>query len=348
MTLFSRLLGSRLLGSRVLGSRVLASLGLTCLTAAGTAHCAEGPTSEQRSAAASAIAHSSRSCIAAKPFYWEIGDQHAALAAAAEGASGPTANTALAISSASEWVFSAYVLQARAGKLDESQINALTMRSGYSNLQYDRCVQRAPGLRHQTVSDCFRALHLVGGSNADFRPAQVGKFFFNGAHSQQLAATDPRLGELGAAALTGVIGDALGTAPAFIYDSPQVDAGIRTTPASYAGFLRRILSGQLLIRDQLGSHAICTNPARCPTALNTPMPQTENPHYSLGHWVEDDPRVGDGAFSDPGLLGFYPWIDASKTYYGVLARVSHSPGAHVISLQCGRLIRKAWLTGKAS
>jgi hypothetical protein len=338
MTLFSRLLDLPM----------LASLGLTCLTCLTAASAAAGPTSEQRSAAATAIAHSSRSCAAAKPFYWEIGDQHAPLAAATEGASGPTANTALAISSASEWIFGAYVVQARTGKLSASDINALTMRSGFTNLQYDRCVQRSPGLQHQSVSNCFRALHLVGGSNGDFRPAQVGKFFFNGGHSQQLAATDPRLGGLGAAGLTSVIGGALGTATAFIYDSPQVDAGIRTTPASYTGFLRRILGGQLLIRDQLGSNAICTNPGKCPTALNTPMPQTENPHYSLGHWVEDDPRVGDGAFSDPGLLGFYPWIDASKTYYGVLARVSHAPGAHVISMQCGRLIRKAWLTGRTS
>ena len=30
--------------------------------------------------------------------------------------------------------------------------------------------------------------------------------------------------------------------------------------------------------------------------------------------------AGDGAFSSPGLFGFYPWIDAGKTYYGVLAR----------------------------
>ena len=324
------------------------ALGLTCLTAASAANCAEGPTPEQRSAAATAVAHASRSCAAAKPFYWEIGDQHAALAAATEGALSPTASTALPISSAAEWIFSAYVVQARAGKLSDSDINALTMRSGFTNLQYDRCVQRSPGSQQQTVNNCFHALHLVGGSNGDFKPAQVGKFFYNGAHSQQLAATDPRLGELSAAGLTSLIGGTLGTATAFIYDSPQVDAGIRATPTSYAGFLRRILNGQLLIRDQLGSHAICTNPGRCATALNTPMPQTENPHYSLGHWVEDDPRVGDGAFSDPGLLGFYPWIDASKTYYGVFARVSHAPGAHVISLQCGRLIRKAWLTGKAS
>jgi hypothetical protein len=71
----------------------------------------------------------------------------------------------------------------------------------------------------------------------------------------------------------------------------------------------------------------------------------ESWHYSIGHWVEDDPKVGDGAFSSPGAFGFYPWIDASKTYYGVVAR-AEAPGA-LESVYCGRLIRKAWVTGGA-
>ena len=101
------------------------------------------------------------------------------------------------------------------------------------------------------------------------------------------------------------------------------------------------------MHDSLGSNAVCTNPSHCQSAINTPLPQTESSHFSLGHWVEDDPRVGDGAFSDPGLLGFYPWIDAGKTYYGLVARASKTPGAHVGSMQCGRLIRRAWMSGKA-
>ena len=62
--------------------------------------------------------------------------------------------------------------------------------------------------------------------------------------------------------------------------------------------------------------------------------------------MEDDPVVGDGAFSSPGAFGFYPWIDASKTYYGVLARQG-AAGTGVDSVNCGRLIRKAWVTGVA-
>ena len=83
--------------------------------------------------------------------------------------------------------------------------------------------------------------------------------------------------------------------------------------------------------------------ATCPTAVFTPSPRGEQWHYSVGHWVEDDPTVGDGAFSSPGAFGFYPWIDAGKTWYGVLATLN--VGGAIDSVRCGRLIRKAWLTG---
>jgi len=53
--------------------------------------------------------------------------------------------------------------------------------------------------------------------------------------------------------------------------------------------------------------------------------------------------VGDGAFSSPGAFGFYPWIDRTKTSYGVVAR--NEMGGALTSVFCGRLIRKAWVTG---
>jgi hypothetical protein len=322
-------------------------LALLLMLSGATAFAAVNPAVDPRITAASTTAHSQRACIAARPFYWEIGDRQALLASGTEGAPLPTASTTLPISTASEWIFGAYVVQARGAKLSAQDVQALTMRSGYTNLQFERCVQRAPGkVRPDSVRDCFHSGHLTGGNNADYRAAQLDKFFYNGGHFQQWGVNDPRLTNLNAAALTAVIGAQVGTATAFSYDAPALDAGIRTTASAYAGFLRRILAGELLIHDLLGADAVCTNPSRCRTALNTPLPQTEDWHYSLGHWVEDDPRVGDGAFSDPGLHGFYPWIDAGKTYYGIVARASAAPGAHVVSMQCGRSIRKAWLTGR--
>jgi len=82
-----------------------------------------------------------------------------------------------------------------------------------------------------------------------------------------------------------------------------------------------------------------------------PMAGTESPHYSIGHWVEDDPEAGDGAFSSAGAFGFYPWIDSRVRWWGVLARldlhVGTEPGPGVESMFCGRRIRAAWVSGEA-
>jgi CubicO group peptidase (beta-lactamase class C family) len=141
----------------------------------------------------------------------------------------------------------------------------------------------------------------------------------------------------------------LGTA--FTYDEPQLAGGARASAAEYGAFLQRIVGGQLLMRDALGTHAVCTNPQTCPTAVYTPMSPTESPHYSIGHWVEDDPVMGDGAFSSAGAFGFYPWIDRTKTWWGVISRfdagVRSEPGPGVESLYCGRDIRAAWVSGQA-
>ena len=139
---------------------------------------------------------------------------------------------------------------------------------------------------------------------------------------------------------------------ALIYTQPQLAGGIFTTASDYALFLRRLLGRQLTLGAMLGTHAVCTNPATCIQALNTPVPTTESWNYSLGHWVETDAMVGDGAFSSAGAFGFYPWIDASKTWYGIVARKQVAPGQDpdqslgegYRSTQCGRLIRKAWVT----
>ena len=115
----------------------------------------------------------------------------------------------------------------------------------------------------------------------------------------------------------------------------------------YAPYLRKLLAGSLRMAAALGTNPVCTNPTTCARqAVYTPIPINESWHYSTGHWVEDDPVVGDGAFSSPGAFGFYPWVDASKTWYGVLAR-RDSSGGGVDSVYCGRLIRKAWVSGVA-
>jgi len=82
-------------------------------------------------------------------------------------------------------------------------------------------------------------------------------------------------------------------------------------------------------------------------------------HYGLAHWIEDETEckktpgkgggyatcAGDGAFSSAGSKGWYPWIDATNTYYGLIARVAAKGGNGYASLQCGRLLRYAFLNG---
>jgi CubicO group peptidase (beta-lactamase class C family) len=161
-------------------------------------------------------------------------------------------------------------------------------------------------------------------------------------------------GGLNSAQLQTTVANLLGLSVAFTYDSPQLAAGVKTTADEYAFFLRKILNNQLAMSALLGFNKVCTSPnaadSTCPTDPNaTPITSTEKWHYSIGHWVEDDPTVGDGAFSSPGAFGFYPWIDKDKAYYGIIARysfVTTNDSVAEDSVGCGRLIRKAWLTGK--
>jgi len=150
----------------------------------------------------------------------------------------------------------------------------------------------------------------------------------------------------------GVLGITL--AP-FSYSNPQLAGGVDTSAAEYATFLQNILNGTLKINAFLGADPVCTNPAKgCTTAKYTPIPE-ENLSYSYGHWVENDPTAmdSDGAFNSAGAFGFYPWIDASKTYYGVISREQStsltnpdsSIGNGYHSELCGRQIRKAFFTG---
>lgn len=296
--------------------------------------------------AASQTAQRNDSCKAVAPFYWEIGNQHQKLAGASVGGDTYTASTEMPIASASKWIFGAYVVQLRAGQLSQEDIAALTMSSGYTNFGNTSCVRFLPGRRAaETVAECFAAPNRKGGYNSDYNPDALGKFYYNGGHFQKLA-TEIGLGPDNNAALAADIQTQLGSEIKLTYGSPQLAGGVNTSAASYAIFLRKILNHQLYISDLLGSYAVCTNPETCASALHTPVPEALSWNYSLGHWVEADPDTGDGAYSSAGAFGFYPWIDASKTWYGILARKGQ-PGSGEDSARCGGQIRKAWVSGVA-
>lgn len=293
--------------------------------------------------AAMQTATQSAACTAIVPFYWEIGDTSGPIVSGSTGTGAIKATTALNIASASKLWWGAYVVERFATDVSQIDRASMEMQSGRTN--FTTCTGAA------TVDDCCAKTGLAGSgtTNCDVTAADVGYFYYSGGHfegyAQQLGLgsdTDAAL----ATAYTSVLGADL--APAFT--QPQPAGGMKMSAAGYALFLRKILSGGLAIHDHLGGDAVCTLPGSCAMAHYSPSPLAW--HYSYGHWVEDEPTTGDGAFSSPGKFGFYPWIDATKRYYGIVAREDLTAGNGTIadapyykSVLCGRAIRKAFFTG---
>lgn len=298
-------------------------------------------TNEQRAQAATTTATTNAACTALSSFYWEIGDRDGSLASGTRGSSPPTANTQMLVYSASKWIYGAYVYQRRNGVLNANDLSALRMLDGYTDTS--ACVVRS------TVGACQSSMGTR-------ETTAIGKFFYASGHFQKHAAVDLGLASNTTSELATEIHNYLGSDWTFTYARTDLAGGGRTSGADYAKFLRKILDGTLLLSGgALGSHAVCTYTG--PTEPNTgrvnctnavESPNNEAWEYSIGHWVESDPvwlaGGGDAAYSSPGLAGFYPWIDSSRTYYGVLARAELSQGSGGGSTACGRLIRKAWLT----
>lgn len=297
-------------------------------------------TVEQRVAAATAAASGASECREGQPFYWEIGDAGGRLASGSVGRKAPTAQTEMKIASASKWLFGAYVVEKRNGQLQPDDVKALTMRTGYTHLRYRTCVKHGERRQAQlTVRQCFEEGGVVRADN--------NAFFYNGGHFQWWAVQNG-LGDMNNAALAQEMKRYLGADLVLQFSSPQPAGGAISTPASYGLFLQRVLGGQLKIGALLGAEAVCASPKACPQqAHDSPLPENVRWHYSLGHWVEDDPDNGDGSFSSAGFLGFYPWIDADKRWYGLVAREKGSLRGQVAmqSAQCGKAIRRAWLGG---
>ena len=312
---------------------VVRRLGIVlAIGAVATGVACAATTLDRRAAAAQATAQTNDKCTAVQPFYWSIGDARGVLADGSVGSHAPTATTPMPIASASKLVYAAFIAQQRRGQLTDEDVRYLTFTSGYTNFRTCR--------RGQTIAQCDAMR-----GNGEHDPANDGRFFYNGGHMEHHAVLDG-LGGLDDAGLARTVDETLGTS--FRYLQPQLAGGISTSAADYGEFLRRIVDGQLQMKALLGTHAVCTNPKTCPTAAASPFAAADV-HYSIGHWVEDDP-AGDGAFSSAGAFGFYPWISQDKTTWGVLARFAptlNGAKAGAASLMCGRQVRAAWVSGEA-
>jgi len=286
------------------------------------------------------------------PFYWEIGDRAGVLASGSVGkdttGTSVTASTKLSIASASKWVYSTYVTQYRGGadRLTSADIDFLHFTSGYTNM--DSGASACPRTTGpNTVNQCLQRSNAQGEAFAARNPADVGKFYYNSGHMENHAGQLTKLGDVDITSLGGIIQPLLGQGVTLAYTQPLMAGGIRTSARDYALILRHILDSSLAMHDALGAHPVCTRASASCNAVFSPIKEAW--HYSMGHWVEDDPRThGDGAFSSPGVFGFYPWINSTKKYYGIIARAAASTTGEqegYASAQCGRLLRRAFMTG---
>lgn len=274
-------------------------------------------------------------CTAISPFYYEIGDKAGSLTSGSPGAR-YSATTVVPIASSSKWLYGAYVTEMRQGAVSADDVRFLTFSSGY--VTFNNCAQT------DTVGSC-----AVSGDNGRYTALAANKFYYSGAHMQTHATQFMGIGGLDNDGLANEIKRGLGltvlSSSDFRYTQPQLAGGVATSPTVYASFLRKLLNSQLIEARQLNASPVCTNPLTCAAALYSPFPSSESPNYSIGHWVEDT-LVSDGSYSSAGAFGFYPWIDATKTLYGIISRVD-AAGSGAESVACGRVLRHTWATAKA-
>jgi hypothetical protein len=308
-------------------------------------------TDAQRTQAATTTATTNAYCTALPKFYWEIGDRNGRIASGTRGSSPPAAGDQMAVYSAGKWIYGAYVFQKRSGQLNATDLSALRMLSGYN--ESSQC------LFNTTVGACYNAMD-------GYDAGALNKYDYQPGHFQRHAAVTMGLSSYSKTQLASEIHAYLGSDFVFTYNQPQLAGGGKSSATDYAKFLRKTLNGTLLLSGgALGSSAVCTytgatdpltGRTHCDAALYSPVDDPavgleEDWDYSIGHWIENDPvwlaNGGDAAYSSPGAAGFYPWVDASRTYYGILARYQLAGSASGASVKCGRLIRKAWLTGTA-
>jgi CubicO group peptidase (beta-lactamase class C family) len=248
------------------------------------------------------------------------------------------------IASASKWLFAAYVVQ-KHGDVPANR-PYLNFTSGYSNFDNALCTPA------QTVAECNNGF-------INHAEATAHTFHYQGGHMQQMAV-QLGLGNLNLPQLASEVSSGVGSDVGLSYVEPQPPGGVRTSAHGYAVFLRKLLKGStspLQLGTLLGTQAVCTHASTtCSASPETAGALPEDFHYSLGHWVEDDPAttpsapIDNRAYSSAGAFGFYPWVDFDRTLYGIVARQESTgettgTGEGYSSLKCGRLIRLAWKSG---
>lgn len=316
-----------------------------------------GPPTATSVSAATQTAQTNAQCTAIQPFYWEIGNGDGSLASGSStqaGGTPVTATTRMPIASASKWIYGMYVIQKRGGaaNLTPDDIRFLTFTSGYTYMDTftNSTTCTAPASGPDSINHCLTLPSSTPGKTyASHDPATDGLFYYSSGHEENHAGQfQPEINDLDTVDLGPAIVAGLGvTGPSLKYNQPLLAGGIIASASDYAPLLSAIVGGRLGMRDALGTHGVCAWVGTGCDAVHSPA-VTVHWHYSIAHWVEDDPVTGDGAFSSPGAFGFYPWIEANRKYYGVISRLASSNGEiqdGLASSACGHALRAAWESG---
>jgi hypothetical protein len=286
-------------------------------------------------------ANTSASCTSLGNFYWELGNGTAPLFGFSKGTN-VSATTVIPIASASKWLYASAYLQARGYvNLTAEEKRRLNFTSGFIDERSTLCGD--PGT---TVSACYGPDY----KNVSFRPAVHGQFFYNGGHMQKLALDD-----IGAKQGTGVLSvmdwlnNRLGTTLPESDSDVAVAGGFSGSAAHYRVFLMKLLTHQYEMSTRLTADAV---PAYSggPNVAFTPWTESAQAYYGLGHWIERDLVNGVWTVtghSSPGAFGFYPWVNAARTRYMLLARSRQLFGNEEgeKSRACAQAIRKAYDSG---
>ncbi len=274
-------------------------------------------------------------------FYWEMGNGTNVLAAGRVG-NGPLTNpnNTINIASASKWIYATYA-EARGLANSPAQKRLLTMRGGHRAFTPTRCSAKNQDGSMQTVSEC-----LQKPGNQYINGSQVNKFYYNGGGMQDHAVNVAGLGGFSSNNIGREYNSVLKNI-GFGFSLPAVAGGMKMTPKNYGLFLQGIVRNQWKTIGYLGKDSIAATPPDASDGKQNPS--KTNMRYSYGHWVESHTTPllggpkGDGAFSSPGVFGFYPWISKNKSFYGLLSRYNRQSDAFRQSAACGQHMRKAWL-----
>ncbi|PTL77181.1 hypothetical protein [Vitiosangium sp. GDMCC 1.1324] len=286
-------------------------------------------------------ANTSPDCTSLGDFYWEIGSGTAKLFGFSRGST-VSETTVLPLASASKWLYaSAYVQSKGYVNLGAAEKKQLNFTSGYLESTDDVTC----GDVGTTVSECYGSDY----KNVSYHSGEDGNFFYDGGHMQKLATDDMgwRSGT-GVASVVSWLNGQLGTSLPESSGAVAVAGGFRGSAAHYRVFLQKLLTNQYAMSVRLTADAVPAYPGG-PGVSNTPWVSGQA-YYGLGHWLERE-LVSDvwrmTGHSSPGLFGFYPWVDAGKSQYMLLARARLIGPEHEgeQSRVCAHKIRKAYELG---